>query len=769
MFKKIYIDIIAVLILIFAISYSYYSLIPHNISDNQTPAEEFSTTRAMKHVENMSEDYHFVGTPYHQKVKEYIVEELKSLGLQTEIQEQFALNDKWRGAIVNENILTRIKGKNQGKALMLLAHYDSAPFASRGASDDAVGVATILEGVRAFLERKTIPNQDIIILISDGEEIGLLGAKAFVKYHPWAKDVGLVINFEARGSGGSSYTLLETNGGNENMIKDFSNAKPNYPIANSFLYSVYKMLPNDTDLTIFRELADIDGYNFAFIDDFYDYHSITDNYENVDVNTVTHQGDYLMSLLDYFKDKDFESIKAKEDLVFFNFPFFNIVYYPFSWVLFLAILAISFSVILFWIAFRKDRIKIKNVLKGFIPIVISLIINVLIFILGWKLILFFHPAYKDILQGFPYNGHYYIAGFVFLSIAVTQLIYRSFWKKLNLLEILVAPIVFWLIISLLFVFLLPGASFLIIPVFFVIIIYRIELFLNISQGFKILLYSVLSIPGLLILSPFIDMLPVGLRMVSMPISIVFTILVLTLIFPVLQNISLKKELLTIVFIATFLLFGMAEINSGFDEKRPKPNSLNYIYYADEGLSFWETNNYVIDDWMEDIMGNDLKEGSHGKSDLMSKYNSPVRYHSKAKKVQLIEPHIAKTQEIIIDGIRNVEFTITPQRNINRIDLIVNDDFQFESLYVNGVKYSKNKLLFTEEDNRILSYYFTRPDEILRVRFSFDPDFEPDINLYEISYDLIGNNLFGVPHRPKDLIPMPFIINDCSIIVKKLKF
>lgn len=53
------------------------------------------------------------------------------------------------------------------------------------------------------------PKNDIVILISDAEELGLLGAGAFVEHHPWAKDIGLVLNFEARGSGGPSYMLYQ--------------------------------------------------------------------------------------------------------------------------------------------------------------------------------------------------------------------------------------------------------------------------------------------------------------------------------------------------------------------------------------------------------------------------------------------------------------------------------------------------------------------------------------------------------------------------------
>ena len=96
---------------------------------------------------------------------------------------------------------------------MLLSHYDSAPHSfSKGASDDASGIATILESIRAFLHNKTPHKNDIIILFTDAEEIGLNGAALFVTQHKLAKDVGLVLNFEARGSSGPGYMLMETNG-----------------------------------------------------------------------------------------------------------------------------------------------------------------------------------------------------------------------------------------------------------------------------------------------------------------------------------------------------------------------------------------------------------------------------------------------------------------------------------------------------------------------------------------------------------------------------
>ena len=765
--KRSVTGLISVVIIFLVVSYSYYSLVPHRISGEDTPKSEFSTSRAMDYLKNIVDTYHFVGTPYHEKVKKYIIEEFNEMGLKTEVQTHFSYNDKWRGATVNENILTRIKGRERGKALMLLSHYDSAPFASRGASDDGVGVATILEGVRAFLATGKKPKHDIIILISDGEEIGLNGAKAFVEYHPWVKDVGLVINFEARGSGGPSYTLMETNGGNSKMVKEFVKAGPHYPVANSFLYSVYKMLPNDTDLTMFREIADIEGYNFAFIDDFFDYHSKTDNFENVDINTVQHQGDYLMSLLNYFSEKDIDNMKADEDYVFFNFPIFNMIYYPFSWVIPLFLIAMLLIIILVWTGTKNKNIKLQKMLLSFVPFLIVLIVAIFVSIFGWKFLVLVHPGYKDILQGFPYNGHYYIAGFVLLTLLIAFWTYRSFWKKMNVLELMFAPIVFWLIVSAGFAFKLPGASFLIIPLYMMIIIYVIEIFFNFKKDIRIALFTLLSIPSLLIVSPFIDMFPVGLKMKSLPVSILFTVLLFAMIFPVLKNLYFRKEMSILTLIITILIFSMAEAESGFNSNHPKPNSLNYVYYADEDEAYWETYNNVMDKWLTDIMGENIQKGSHGKSNIMSKFNSPVTYHSKAKKVDLSVPEITKIQDNIINGYKNVEFIIKPRRKVNRMDIVSNADVNFKKLFINNVSASKKYLKFTSKNSRLLSYYFTENNDSLDIGFIYDPAQKPEILIYESSYDLIGNKIYGVPDRPEGFSPMPFILNDVVIVVKKL--
>lgn len=366
--------IVSMLIILGVIYWSFTDLKPTLKTTGSISETEFSIDNALNHLKNISKDAHYVGSKEHKKVQNYIVSELQKMGFETEIQTQTAINKKWFAATTAENIIAKLKGTDSGKALMLLTHYDSNPHSSLGASDAGSGVVTILEGLRAFLAKDEPHKNDIIVLISDAEELGLLGAKAFVDEHSWTKDIGLVLNFEARGSGGPSYMLMETNGKNSKLLAEFLATKPNFPAANSLMYSIYKKLPNDTDLTVFREEANVNGFNFAFIGDHFDYHTAQDSYERLDKETLLHQADYFTTSLNYFSNSDVTDLNSTEDFVYVNFPFVKLITYPFSWVFPMVVLCGILFLVLLFFGISLHKIDVKGILKGFIPFLVSLIL-----------------------------------------------------------------------------------------------------------------------------------------------------------------------------------------------------------------------------------------------------------------------------------------------------------------------------------------------------------------------------------------------------------
>src|ERR1019366_5260043 len=154
------------------------------------PATAFAAARAMHDLEVIAAAPHPVGTVAHDRLRDYLVDRLRALGCDdVHVQSATGFNtlDGPIAATV-ANVVGRKHGARPGPALLLMAHYDAVP-RSFGAGDDGAGGAAILEALRALANGPPL-DRDLIVVLSDAEEDGLLGAEAFVDLHPWAKDVG---------------------------------------------------------------------------------------------------------------------------------------------------------------------------------------------------------------------------------------------------------------------------------------------------------------------------------------------------------------------------------------------------------------------------------------------------------------------------------------------------------------------------------------------------------------------------------------------------
>lgn len=745
-------------------------MIPSYKENKTVTRTEFSIDNALTHLKEISKTAHYTGSENHLEVQNYIVNELTKLGLQPEVQHQAVVS--WRAANSTKaaNIIATIKGSEKGKSLVLVSHYDSSPNSSLGAGDAGAGVVTILESVRAFLAKNQTPKNDIHIVITDAEEIGLLGAKAFLDVHPLAKNIGLVLNFEGRGSGGPSYMLMETNGKNSKLLSEFINANPNYPTTNSLMYSIYKMLPNDTDLTAFRQIGNISGFNFAFIGDHFDYHTAQDSYERLDRETLLHHADYLMTTLNYFANSDLSNLESTKDHIYTNFPFTTLLHYPFSWILPLLIVAILFLSGILFFGISSNKIILKGLLKGFIPFTISLIGCIGITILLWKGILLVHPHYNDILHGFTYNGYQYIAAFVFLNIWLLFKIYNPFFKKYDSRDLLIAPIIFWLIINALIYVYLKGAAYFIIPVYFALITLAIFVFTNLKRTQKIGVSTVLAIPIIYVFAPLIKMFPVILELKYLFISALFLVLIFGLITPIFGSYKSRKNLVRIVGLSAVFFFGLATYNNGYNEDRKKPNSIVFVNDVDNNQSYWATYDRMLDAYTTQFLGEKPTKGTFTGTTSESKYNPSYRYHTKTEDREVPAPIITKTKDTIIDGFRTISLIIKPQRNVNKIELIANEAITFNTIGMQDVFLKKRSVdaLFKVRRGIILGYSLVKTDTILKVDFTIGENVIPNISIIESSFDLLNNPLFNIKPRTNIMMPMPFVMNDAIITLQKLK-
>ena len=289
------------------------------------PADEFSAERAMIYVRAIAQRPHPVGSADHDQVRDYILSQLRALNLDPAVESGIgAFRDKSSHV---ENIVARLPGAANTRAVMLACHYDSVS-RGPGAADDGHGVAVLLETLRALKSGPPLRN-DVIFLFTDGEEIEMLGAALFIKDHPWRKEPGVVLNFEARGTGGAP-SMFETSAGNEWLIRELKAAVPGAN-ATSLAYEVYRLMPNDTDLTVFKR-GGLAGMNFAFIGHPQFYHSAQDDAQHLDQSSLQEQGNYALRLARWFGTENLGQ-HGTGDAVYFPTLVTSLIVYPAGWAL----------------------------------------------------------------------------------------------------------------------------------------------------------------------------------------------------------------------------------------------------------------------------------------------------------------------------------------------------------------------------------------------------------------------------------------------------
>jgi hypothetical protein len=430
------------------------------------------------------------------------------------------------------------------------------------------------------------------------------------------------------------------------------------------------------------------------------------------------------------------------------------------------LIAIGIFVLLVFVGIGKRILSFKEIGKGFIPFLGATITSGLLTYFGWKFLLNCYPQYNDLLNGFTYNGHSYIAGFVSLTIAICFIFYHFFSEKKTTMNYFVAPLFVWIVINCGLAIGLKGAGFLIVPVFFGLIAFG---FYILTQKSNAILNLICGIPALLIIAPFIQMFPIGLGLKVLFGSAILTVLTFGLLLPVFGAYT-KKGSWGFLFVALAgIFFAKAHVQSGYELGKAKSNSLLYIYNADTQKANWVTYDTNLDAWTKSYLGNQPKSADFMKDiPLFSKYNSGFTYTAEAPKKDLEEPTIEFLKDQINGDKRELKIRITPNRNVNRYDVFASEEMilynfkanEVQAIGQKGAKYDRKR------GKKILSYYVV-DNAPLEMEFSIDKLVPFDMELLESSFDLMRNELFPMIKRQNWMMPTPFVLNDAVVIQKKI--
>jgi hypothetical protein len=265
-------------------------LVPPPVRPADAPAEQFSAARARQALERLipEGEPHPAGSAAQERVRARLIAELERLGLKPEVQTGVACGREGVCAELH-NVLAELPGAAPSTTLVS-AHYDSVN-SGPGAGDDGQGVASLLELARAL---RTAPAPSgAWLLFSDGEELGLLGARLFAAEHPLMAQLRVSLNLEARGNRGPSL-MFQTGEQSGDLVRRYGHAPR--PVTSSLFAPVYRALPNDTDFTVFLRKG-LRGLNLAFVAGVASYHTPNDTLDRLDWRSVQQQGEAALTTL----------------------------------------------------------------------------------------------------------------------------------------------------------------------------------------------------------------------------------------------------------------------------------------------------------------------------------------------------------------------------------------------------------------------------------------------------------------------------------------
>lgn len=699
----------------------------------QAPAARSGTgldyTALAKHVRAIAAKPHPMGSAANRDVRDYIVAYFESLGLATEVQQTTVVyrhpsRPAERTIIANiENIIARLPGKSpqaagQARDLALMAHYDSRPL-TPGAADDASGTASVLEVARLMIAGPT-PVHDVIFLITDGEEMGLLGAQGFFRQHPAAARVGMVLDFEARGSYGAS-SMFETSENNDWLIGHLIESVPDL-VASSLSYEIYRRMPNDTDMSISKGEG-IPGLNFAFVSGLFDYHAMTDTPANLDRNTLAQHANYALAATRYFANLQAWQSGLK-DVTYFNLWQGTLVSYSQNLAVVFGLLVLVFGIGVFAVAVRAGTVTAGSLGSGFLGLLVLILIisnlfesmidyqktadagisrllslgewPLLVYFVivlgisawfsaaikrGFKLIEVLLPVLALALLGLmaarPWLG---IA--IFILIVIPPMLFLGRRKQVP--DLWGAALIMWWLMTAVALYFAPNASYLLAwPLVAVLLWFVVQRRkkLTIAGGGVIATLTGSFVP-LLLLPPMVIMAYLALGSSLPQVIMIISVLCMLLIWPLIQNVGSgnngKPGLVLLVAGLVMLLIVVFE--RGFDARHPRGESLFYAIDVDQNKAYWVSPDARPGSWLDEFLGENAETANM--TWILPGYDEDVlRREDGASRVEAATLEL--TGDRLVGGQREISLHLTSPARAGYVNLLLPADVGISSAMANG--------------------------------------------------------------------------------------
>lgn len=760
------------------------------------PAAQFSAGRAEEHLRQIAQRPHPLGTADNARVRGYIADTARALGADVTVESGDVVRPDWGnpfpGATAH-NVIARVPGEkpglSDGKALLLVSHYDSVP-TGPGAADDGAAVAAMLETMRALTSAGGARN-DVVFLFTDGEELGALGAEMFVRKNG-LDGYGAVLNWEARGSRGP-VMMFETSTGNGRLIDTFADS--GRPVANSLAYEVYKRMPNGSDFTVFRDEGAV-GLNTAFLRGFHDYHSPRDDLEQLSRDSVQHQGDLMLGLVRGLGDSDLRELREGGNSVYFDLFARVLVHYPAGWALPLAVLTVLGLGVLVWRGARGPALRVKGVFVtagiGFAAVLVAAIGS-----LGlWAASVALRPSLAALPLSEPYERAYFAAGFLVLAAAGLMTAVRLLRKR-RPAELLGGSLVVGAVLLLVLVIVVPGTSFLFqwpllaaLPaLWWACRDTGTDTERDTAAGFGTdtgtggggdtgaeraaaappwvgtLLAAAGPAVAIVLFAPLVDNLLVALGIPLAAVAVLVGGIGAVLLLPLLARLPRPGTTAAAAGLLALALVGTGLLRSDFDAEHPRPNALLYVKDLSKDTTKWISGDPEPDAWTREVLGDDPARVSA--ADYYPQRGDEPVLTAGAPALDLPAPTVKLIDESTSGDTRRVRFKATSQREAWRLQIRLPRE-PLKSCLVAGVRMDRAALAKQGEGAEGVVFQFTGAVDGVEISCDTEAGGRLPVDVSDYTIGLPAEVAALVGPRPKGTVPVSFgFAPDDSAVVRQI--
>jgi hypothetical protein len=720
---------------------------------NGHPADTaFHVTGALTHLQTITREPHSLGTAANDSVRNYILSTCRSLGLDvTPLPFEVSIPE-FKGIVVARgiNIAATLHSSGHGKKILVMGHYDSEPN-SLGAGDDGSACAAMLECARALRAGAPLP-ADVLFLFTNGEENGLLGAEAFSEDSARLQDIGLILNFDARGDKGKCL-MFRTSGDNRWIIGEYARSGVHH--GSGSLYSeLFKIIPNNTDFSTLLK-THIPGLDYAFAEGFTAYHNRTDNVDNMDRNTMQEQGDNMLGSIRHFARVDLDTPHAADEgsATWFNPVGDILIHYPPTTNLILLLLTNALVLFALVSGTIKKQIRLPHAALGLLIYPITLVL--LYFLAAWTLDAI-RAAWPLYLGYYPnaYNAYSFYLVLVAEAVTVFTIAYGWPLRRLSMPSLFIAILILQtILLDFVYRYIPAGSYFLYFP-----LLGSAAVFPLLKRSPFILLIG--ALPAILFLAPLIYSLAELFDVQTQAAMLApLTALLLGLLLP-LFSLSIRETrwLIPGTGLAVLLVAaGFGVLYGTYNPQKPYKTDLRYVVRPDDHQAWWASRSTQPDRWNKSFFTQpSVKPSTYwfplAAAQPASELINPAPY------LDLPAPSLVLTKDTTTDGHRRLYLHCQPAPGTTTIHVSFNPDHPADNVDIAGAGYSGPLGWFE---------YDAPPDSGFNLIISCPPG-DP------FTIDLTGRSV-GLPAAagfhgyPDDVIPAPASFANTTMVQRSYTY